>query len=121
MIPSPELCNTVDNLTRSFLGPMKTLTKEILFATPGTYLPPPFPQTLAKYSCLFPNDCMLKGDWRDLRIYDQETARSQILAKASKIPPLYKAPAPNIYQLSRLRGPTERTSTPLNPSHYTAT
>ena len=75
MLPSTSLCNSVDTLSHSFLDPMKTMSKEVLFAMPGTYLPPPFPVTLAEYVCLFPNECLLEGCWQDLRIYDQATAR----------------------------------------------
>src|SRR3546814_13053843 len=49
-----------------------------------------------------------------LRIYDQATARSQILAKASKISPLSKARASNLYLLSRLHGPVVTTTLLLN-------
>src|SRR3546814_13779696 len=57
---------------------------------------------------------MLEGDWRDLCIYDQATACSQILAKASKISPLSKARASNLYLLSGLHGPAVTTTLLLN-------
>ncbi|KAB2877307.1 hypothetical protein F9K33_16575 [bacterium] len=113
-VPSPEMCNTVDTLAYNFLVPMRSFSKEVLFALPGTYLPPPFPPTLAEYTARFPNSCNICGSWRSLRVYDSESARSQITEKLSRVAQLSPERAENIYLLSGMAGPAITTTLLLN-------
>lgn len=42
-IPSAKVCDRIDNLTRNFIDPGRNMSKDVIFARPGTYLPPPLP------------------------------------------------------------------------------
>jgi hypothetical protein len=114
VLPSTALCNQIDSLTHGYLDPMKTMSKEVLFALPGTYLPPPFPLTLAEYACLFPNECIIEGCWQELKTYNQDIAHSQLRAKIESVAPLNNARALNLYALSGLKGSAITTTLLLN-------
>src|SRR5690606_15031213 len=81
---------------------------------PGTYLPAPFPTSLAEYTARFPNSCIIEGSWQSLRIYDSNNARSQIVDKLNKVAPITQTRAENLYTLASISGPEASTTLLLN-------
>src|SRR5690606_18512603 len=68
----------------------------------------------AEYTARFPNSCAIEGSWQGLRIYDMESAQSQITAKLNKVAEMTQARAQNLYTLASLTGPAISTTLLLN-------
>jgi hypothetical protein len=113
-IPSAKMCERIDNLTQNFIDPGRNMSKEVIFARPGTYLPPPYPQTAAEYCSVFTKRFKLQGNTKTLLKYNQDIAITQINTKLEKYHPLTKDRCYNLASLAYLTGPAVTIALLLN-------